>query len=227
MDLVVEGGVDGFSMHRLARAVGCTPGALYRYFPSKEALLATLEARVIARFDAYLQTVREEISARATAARSRARVRPLAGLLGVARAYAALSRKAADEFELLAFFIGDPRPLVPDAEAAGVMTEASRILELVAELFERAGEARALSPGNPIDRAASYWAGLHGVLQTRKLMRIAPALLDTDRLAGDLPRTLLSGWGASEKNLEQAEALLDEMEEDRSLIARALAGGEE
>ena len=39
LDLVVEGGFDALSMNRLARETDFTPGALYRYFDSKQALL--------------------------------------------------------------------------------------------------------------------------------------------------------------------------------------------
>ena len=43
--LVAEGGVEALSMGRLADAVDFTAGALYRYFPSKDAVLSALVAR--------------------------------------------------------------------------------------------------------------------------------------------------------------------------------------
>ena len=39
MELVVASGIDGFSMHKLARAVGVSPATLYVHFQDKEDLL--------------------------------------------------------------------------------------------------------------------------------------------------------------------------------------------
>ena len=47
MEMVAEGGFDALSMARLADAVDYTPGALYRYFRSKDALYAALVSQVI------------------------------------------------------------------------------------------------------------------------------------------------------------------------------------
>lgn len=41
-ELYLEHGLDGFSMRKLARAVGVTAPALYRHFPSREALLVAV-----------------------------------------------------------------------------------------------------------------------------------------------------------------------------------------
>ena len=47
MEMIARDGLDTFSLHKLAAAVDLTVGALYRYFPSKGALVAALENRVI------------------------------------------------------------------------------------------------------------------------------------------------------------------------------------
>ncbi|MCA9555215.1 MAG: helix-turn-helix transcriptional regulator, partial [Myxococcales bacterium] len=41
--LVTEGGFEALTLQRLAGRLGYAVGALYRYFPSKEALLAALQ----------------------------------------------------------------------------------------------------------------------------------------------------------------------------------------
>ena len=70
--LLSENGLDGFSLHKLARAVGLTVGALYRYFPSKGALIAALEDRVIEetarRLERVLEVAAEDEQAVAPAA---------------------------------------------------------------------------------------------------------------------------------------------------------------
>jgi len=53
-DLYLEDGLDGFSMRKLARAVGVTAPALYRHFESKEAVLLEVVGEAYARFAQYL-----------------------------------------------------------------------------------------------------------------------------------------------------------------------------
>ncbi len=49
-DAVAKRGIDGLSMNRLASQVGFTPGALYRYFSCKDALIAALAVRFLDEF---------------------------------------------------------------------------------------------------------------------------------------------------------------------------------
>ena len=53
-DLYLEDGLDGFSMRKLARAVGVTAPALYRHFESKEAVLLHVVAEAYERLAHYL-----------------------------------------------------------------------------------------------------------------------------------------------------------------------------
>ena len=48
MDLITEGGFAGLTLTLLAKTVGTSPSALYRYFPNKEALLVALQERAVA-----------------------------------------------------------------------------------------------------------------------------------------------------------------------------------
>ena len=46
-ELALAGGLEGVTIHGLAKAMDYTPGALYRYFPSKAELLAALHLRLV------------------------------------------------------------------------------------------------------------------------------------------------------------------------------------
>jgi len=46
LDLIAEEGVGGFSVARVAKRAGVSPGAPYRHFPDRESLLAALADRV-------------------------------------------------------------------------------------------------------------------------------------------------------------------------------------
>lgn len=53
-DLYLAEGLDGFTMRKLARAVGVTAPALYRHYESKEAVLCDLVREAYGRFTSYL-----------------------------------------------------------------------------------------------------------------------------------------------------------------------------
>ena len=48
MQLITDEGFVGLTLTRLAKTVGTSPSALYRYFPNKEALLVSLQERAVA-----------------------------------------------------------------------------------------------------------------------------------------------------------------------------------
>ena len=55
MELIADGGLEALSMTRLATAADYTPGALYRYVDSKDALLSKLVARILEDLGAVLR----------------------------------------------------------------------------------------------------------------------------------------------------------------------------
>lgn len=56
-ELVTESGLDGFSLRELARRADYSPGALYRHFSSREAILNELGMRALRRLGEYLERV--------------------------------------------------------------------------------------------------------------------------------------------------------------------------
>ena len=63
-----ESGLEGASLREIARRAGYTPGALYSYFDSKEAIYAELLGESIGRLQAAVQAARPAAVARAAAA---------------------------------------------------------------------------------------------------------------------------------------------------------------
>ncbi len=53
-DLYLAEGMDGFSMRKLAKCVGCTAPALYRHYENKDAVLQDLVAEAYRQFTQYL-----------------------------------------------------------------------------------------------------------------------------------------------------------------------------
>ena len=197
--LVEGGGLEALTVQRLATELDWAVGALYRYFPSKDALLAELQAAIVADY-------REALGASLACARADALTR--LALVGVHFQRWFSARPA----RLATLAVHDPRALLPDAEAGHVMSEVGRLLDLVGA--EVAAAAPELAPGDVADRTTLLWATLQGVVQLRKLSRVAPGRLDNDRLLRHALRTLLVGFGAdaarADAAVARAETLLKE-----------------
>ncbi len=197
--LLAEGGLDGLTVARLADRVDLTPGALYRYYPSKDALLAALLARVLEEWSAAF----DALYAAADGAD------PLVAPIAVLRGYVRLALDRPLPFGLLAVTLADPRILVADP------SDAVHVPALQALVDRLAGALAEAVPGDP-EPAASTRAlvmGVTGVLSAAKLRRFGPTVYDPAPLAHHLVHTVLRGLGASAAALtaatETAEALLD------------------
>lgn len=198
IDLIAADGLEGLSMARLADAVDYTPGALYRYVDSKDALLAQVVQRILA-------DVRVALDAAVAALPPRAS--PLARVVALARAYRELARREPHRIGLLATAMAEPRILLADAGHAQLVAAAViAALQPLADALGAAATAGLLSPGDAVDRTLCLFALLHGLLQLPKLARAAPRPLDVDRLATAGTRALLVGWGAAARTVDTALA---------------------
>lgn len=196
MELVVTEGTAALSIQKLAARVDYTPGALYRYFDSKDAILARLVERTLGEVSAHLARAEAALPGRAS---------PLARVFALAIAYRDFARTSPHRFGLLAMTLAEPRVVLErpeDAEpVARVMIGA---LGPLAAALGDAAEAGLLAPGDAAERTVCLFALLQGVLQMSKQARVAPALLDVDRLVAQGARSLLVGWGGEPKKVDTA-----------------------
>lgn len=196
MLLVAEGGFDGLSMSRLAEAVSYTPGALYRYIGSKDALLAKIIASALVDVRASLD--------RAVAALQEGSS-PLATVFALAFGYRAFARERPHPFGLLAMSMAEPRVLLKEPqETAGVVQQMVAVLTPLSSALEGAAAAGLLRSGDVAERTICLFALLQGVLQLHKQARHAQEILDIDRLATSGVSALLLGWGAKASDVEEA-----------------------
>ena len=211
--MVVSEGIGLFSMHRLAKAVEFTPGALYRYFDSKDALLATLTRQVICELQHALEC---GVSAMQGAG-------PLAQICVQAQTYCVFARVRPQRFGLLAMMAAEPRVLIADdSEAREVMTAMVVALQSLTTALEDAAAAGHLSEGHAWVRALVLFGSLQGVVQLRKQARLLPDMIDVDKASEESVRTLLSGWGASAEDVQASQEAVARIEQD---IVEWLAAG--
>lgn len=200
----------------LAAEVDLTPGALYRYFPGKDAVVAAMEGRALAAIATRFEADRERAAERARAAGLVGKAAALHALLAAADTYLTLPRELPRDFRLVAALIGDPRPLVDDRAAASVAPAFVRLLAEVAAMFAAADRARALAAGDSLERTLIYWSALHGILQIEKLRRFQPQAPGSLQMGRNAAAALLAGWGAPRRGLSVAAELLGTIPETSS-----------
>lgn len=200
MELIARDGLDALSMGRLAEAVDYTPGALYRYFTSKDALLAALVKQSLEALEAKLELAR----------RNKDRLTPTARVFVLAHAYRAFAKENVHAFGLLASTLAEPRVLLDRAAAKPVFERALSLLERVAAALGEALGAKAEGPEAPseLERTLVFFSTLQGLLQLQKQARFASDLLDLRPLVTHAVKTLLLGWGVRASSLETALAQL-------------------
>jgi len=210
--IAAEGGLEALTIHELARRLDYTPGALYRYFDSRDALLVAMQLEVLREWGEALSAVRarcDEVAPEEAAARA---------LLPVLASGALFQRFAVTQpgrFALVSHLLGVQRHLVADEAARDLVAPLLALLgQLAGDLA--VAEGVALVPGRADQRALMLLAGLQGLLQLRKLRRLAPATFAPEEVAPRLVHDLLRGWGAPDAALAAA---------DRALSALDLPGG--
>ncbi|NUP07557.1 MAG: helix-turn-helix transcriptional regulator [Polyangiaceae bacterium] len=209
LDIVQSEGFDALTLQRLAHSLGLVTTALYRYFPSKDALSAALQRRAIADVHAHFQA--EQRAALDAWSDAHEATSAVAELLLSASLYLGLPRSKPRAWFFIALLLGDPRPLLSDGEAMKTGPLFLGFLGEVTASFERATRTGALSPGSAQERVLGYWAALHGALCLEKARRLAPVLPAPEGIGMSAARGLLESWGASAPRLVAAERLVAEV----------------
>ena len=200
MQMVERGGLEALSMHQLAEAVDYTPGALYRYFGSKDALLSKLVARVLEDVRLHLDAALALLPPKAP---------PLARVLVLVHGYRAFALREPRRFGMVAMTLADPRVLLRQPEdAAPVVLLMMAAMQPLADALDAAALAGHFAEGDVAERTISIFALVQGLLQMNKQSHHAPGILDVERLLVQGTRALLVGWGAKANTLGGVDAAI-------------------
>ena len=196
LDLACEGGLDNLTLHALAARMDRSVAAVYRYYPSKEAVVRELQ-RLVA---THIRLLNLDASARIDAWAEKRKLgegeRALARLIGYAQTYEMFAKAAPAEFGLVTHYLGSSRHELPERDVQAVFDVARETLDMLAADFARAASANALSPGDAQERTLIHWGALQGVIQLLKFTRRGGAWGPAENLADTTMRSLLAGWGA-------------------------------
>lgn len=207
MGLVVEDGMEGLTIARLATRMSASVGAIYRYFPSKEALIVGLQEMAIADFHTFLEA-RLAATDRVFAG-SPLPVRALGRLMVAFRAYIDHARASPRPHRLVDTFLSFPEAILSDSEARAVNDRLlTPILDAFAALLAQAAAVGAIEAADDVQRTHVAWAFAHGLDHFHKRDRISPEPLKLEALLPIARNALLRGFGARTDLLAQAEGLL-------------------
>ena len=199
MVIITEEGIDRLTMQSLSKRLDYAVGALYRYFPSKEVLLAGVQVQVVRAVHDDVQQILKEVS-------QLENVSSLLKLKAAFLTYSSLPKRRPRQFGLLSVSIGDPRPFFDVETADPAVREWIPLVTQVAELFEEAAGDGTLNQGDALQRTVTIWGGMQGVLNIAKLDRFGafPSWPRHETLIN----TLLVGWGASLEDCEACSEVL-------------------
>jgi AcrR family transcriptional regulator len=197
--IVASDGLDALTIGAVATRVGLTNGALYRYFDSREAILAQVEARVIA-----------DLGRASSDAASR-HTDPLDRIVAATGALVAFSLAEPARYAVLSRMMAIPHALVEGQAAANIVPIAIGSLLPLQLALVAAREAGQLSGSAADDnpRVLVLWSAMHGAVQLHKLARYAPgahaAVLGRSSL-----HALLLGFGSAPEAAAHALRLFPE-----------------
>lgn len=206
LELVTEGGLDAVTTTELAKRTGAALGALYRFFPSKAAVIAALQQRALEQLSEDLRAAVDDTRARSVDLPPRARA--LAPIITMADTFFAQQATQPARYRLIDEIMSKPAAVYEDNDAV-VAEEAIRPMLLAA--FELVTEFAAVSGGVVDDHARRFpivmWGALHGTTHFIKRDRLMDEAMKSRMVAGTLMRLLLSGLGATGEDIAAAAAV--------------------
>lgn len=202
-------GLDGLTMQAVAVELDCAVGTLYTAFASKADLLAALQAEAVGVLEASLRTARlawdDELG------ELEPELAALVELVGYGAFVAAAAVVYPDETRLVRSMLGDAAPPKGSDEARALLPVVLRLLDPpVGRLAEGVGLG-VLLPGDPVARALTWLAALHGVLRLDALGPLDRHLFRAAPLARSLTEDLLCAWGAPRDDVEVAASHLERL----------------
>ena len=183
MVLLAEGGIAAVTIQSIAEAMDLTVGALYRYFPSKSAILGAMTRRTLAELSAVLESTPEADSS------------GLQRLRLIAEGHINFCRSNPAHFFLISQMMSSPRIVLPPSERVESMTSAFALISFVEQQVRMAQDEGSIRTGDPRAYALAFWSAIHGALQLDKFGRLDPAEMHREDIPIRVAEDLLISWG--------------------------------
>jgi len=225
LDIVTTEGFDALTMQRLADECDSAIGAVYRYFPSKGALVAEIQREAVERLGTSYAVSRAAIDRVLVAAARRndldAVQVALCRVVHLGRWFISLSDTHPQELRLLQMLLSEWRTVVPVEEGMRVVPSVMRLLDQARACVEEATAAGALDDRDDAMKRVVIWAaGVGGVLQAGRLDVYDAELFVGNGLARTLTHDLHLAWGGSSTGLAAAHRFVDRLEAGAAVADR-------
>lgn len=207
MGIVERDGLEGLTIARLANALDAAVGALYRYFPGKDALLFSMQQIALEEFHQILQSIlsRMKLQLQEDGVDGDPTFTALVELLCLMQAYIEDAWKASARHRLIFEFMSSYDPALSDEDALQGEGAVSRILELVTQSL-----SSILPQGSTEEELAQatlvVWAVVHGLDHFRKRDRLLPEHLHVTSLLPIAQENMLKGWNVAPELIQKAMA---------------------
>lgn len=198
--ILTRDGLDGLTMDRVAREMGFTKPAIYRYFDSKDALLAALEARALSTLHARVVRALEIFDAE----HAKKSAFDLGKFFIVVRTYLDLRTTHPSHALVLQTLLGDPRHAVAPENVTPVLQSALPLLHLATWLLAKALGSDRESTSQAAERALLVFGSITGLLSAQKLERWNIPGLRVEPLIERLLIELFVGFGVPRKRVNDA-----------------------
>lgn len=211
ISLLQEEGLQGFSTPKLAGMLGYTSSALYRYFPSRDALLGALQVGIIGAFFDMMEMGVKSIAAKPALVSLPPKTNALAHLLILGRLYQEITKKHPAQFRLISQMLTQNQTWLTPEDSRRISEMVAPSLMGVLIYFEQAQRIGALRSGPAKDRAVGAWASWQGVLSAASIQRFNAEVYDPELVEESVLKGLLIGWGAPEDLLAEAWDVVETM----------------
>jgi AcrR family transcriptional regulator len=185
MVIIAADGLDSVTIARLARAMDLTVGALYRYFPSKTAILTAVTVRTLQAFTLKL----EEAAGLPGDGCER--------LLNIASAHIDFCRHQPAYAQLINQMMTSPKIQLPPEEREQAMEPAFHLIAFLEHHLLAAQQENLLILNDPRAHALIFWSSIQGAIQLEKLGRLNPTQMYRDALPRRVAADLLKAWSSS------------------------------
>jgi AcrR family transcriptional regulator len=148
-DLYLSGGLEGFSMRKLAKQVGVTAPALYRHYENREHVLADVVREAYREFTAYLYRALEGRTS-------------LERFFRAGEGYLDFALQHPRWYELL--FIS-PEHMGMDALPDDIEAMGCAVHQFWVDRVRECMDEGILRQGDPVQMSLTMWAHAHGLLQ--------------------------------------------------------------
>jgi AcrR family transcriptional regulator len=214
--IATEEGIEALTMARLAASLGTAVGSVYRYYSSKDELIAAIQANAIEQLHRSHDRSVEPVAV--AVAEQVADSPALVRLVVLGRWFCAAAQRFPEEVRLLQMVSARRTPTHTPGAAAGLLPTTMVFVAAISTTIDAAARAGDLRPGDGLVRAIMWLTAFGGVFVADDLAHYVPSVLGGGRLVRQLNVDLVVGWGASPEAVQRIDRAVDALPSSTPLV---------